>query len=199
MNKVQVAVNVSDLSVSGLIEKARLVTQRVTDHPTEFLNCVAANARVIQAITALETAQADAGDGARGKKAIVRDRQQELIQLMGVLGHAVEDAANGDPSIVHLAGLDVKKKGVAGFSEFKVSNGEHPGSVNLRVKAHTKTIYRWEYCQGQQPSGPWTAGAHSGSCKATISDLARGIYWFRVVLIDATGEHEQMPLSFAVN
>lgn len=199
MTNIQVAVNVSKLSVSGLIEKARLVTQRVTDHPTEFSGCVAANARVIVAITALEAAQADAVDGTRGKKALVRDRQQELIQLMGVLGHCIEDAASGDPAIVHMAGLDVKKKAISGVVEFKASAGQHPGSVNLRTKASAKTIYRWEYCQGVQAAGPWTVGAHSGSCKATISDLPKGIYWFRVVLIDASGEHEQVPLSYAVN
>lgn len=199
MTKVLVAVNVSELSVSGLITKARLVAQRVTDHPTEFSSCVAANARVIQAITALETAQAEAGDGARGKKALVRDRQQELIHLMGVLGNCIEDAANGDPAIVHLSGLDVKKKAFSGVVEFKASAGKHPGSVNLRTKSQEKTIYRWEYCQGTQAEGPWTVGAHSGTCKATISDLPKGIYWFRVVLIDAEGEHEQVPLSYAVN
>jgi hypothetical protein len=199
MNTVKVAVNVSELTVSGLLNKARLVSQRVTDNPNQFPSCVPANTRVIQGIADLEAAEAEAGDGAKSKVAYMRDKQQVLVKLMGVLGHYIETDADGDESIVHLSGLDVKKKGVPVIPEFKIEQGEHAGSVSLKIKARAKTIYKWQYCQSAFATGPWTDAARTSGCKALITNLSPGIYWFRVVFVDAQGEHEQPPVSFAVN
>lgn len=200
MTNLKVAVNVSRLSVSGLISKARLVTQRITDNPSLFPNCAAINARVLQAIAGLEAAYAETVDGGKSKTALMHDKHRELVLLMRLLGDRVEEDADNDPAMVHLAGLDVKKKKTAtSLEEMTITAGEQHGSVKLKVKAREKTFYKWQYCQGSTPEGPWTDGARSSASRALISGLAPGIYWFRVVFVEATGDYEQTPLSFAVN
>lgn len=197
MNTVKVAVYVSGLTVSGLINKARLVTQRVTDNPTVFTNCAVINPKVIQAITDLEAAQAETGDGAKSKIAYMHDKQQELEKLMVTLGRYIEEAANGDESIVHLAGLDVVSRSAPAIPDFKVEQGDHAGSVNIKVKSRRqKTMYRWEH---SSDAASWISDGVTGVCKTTIAGLAKGVYWFRVILIDSSGEHEQARQSFAVN
>jgi hypothetical protein len=103
----------------------------------------------------------------------------------------------GDEAIIHLAGLDVKRKRTSVIPDFKIEQGDHAGSVKIKIKANgPKTIYKWEH---SSDAVSWISDGITGVCKTTIDGLAKGIYWFRVVLIDASGEHEQARISFAVN
>lgn len=125
MTNLKVAVNVSRLSVSGLISKARLVTQRITDNPSSFPNCAAMNARVLQAIAGLEAAYAETFNGGKSKTALMHDKHRELVLLMRLLGDRVEEDANNDPAMVHLSGLDVKKKKTSSLSEGILLKRDH--------------------------------------------------------------------------
>lgn len=197
MNTAKVAVYASELTLTGLISKARLVTQRVTDNPSIFTNCAVINPKVIQAIADLEAAQAEADDGAKSKLAYMYDKQQVLIRLLNTLGQYIQEIADGDESIIHLAGLDVVKRSASVKPDFRVEQGDNTGSVNIKIKARReKTMYRWEH---SSDGLSWMSDGVTTVCKNTIEGLARGIYWFRVILIDKSGEHEEGRQSFAVN
>ena len=67
----------------------------------------------------------------------------------------------------------------------------------MRVKARrSKTMYRWEH---SPDAINWISDGITAISKTTIANLAKGVYWFRVVLIDGSGEHEEGRAHFAVN
>lgn len=197
MKKIKVVLNAHDLSVLDLIHKARTCVQSVADHAAIFTNPSPALAAVTLATDEFETAAQEASGGGKTRVTIRNDKRRRLNDLLMQLAFYVEQMAAGDEEIVHLSGFEVKKDPVRIQPEFDVEQGDHAGAVNLRVKARKqKTMYRWEH---SSDAVSWISDGITGVCKTSIEGLARGIYWFRVVLIDSSGEHEQARLSFAVN
>lgn len=198
-NSVRVALNMSILSVLQKINKARAIVAAMAANPQVFANPSPALAVVTSAIDDAEAAQAAAADGGKSKTAAARSKLEAMMKLITDLSLYVQITAAGDEAVVALAGLDVKKSAVHHVPEFSVVQGPHSGSVTLRVKAHDKTVYKWQYCKDPMGSNAWTDIAYTDISKSGVSHLSPGLYWFRVVFIDSGGEHDSSPMSFAVN
>lgn len=197
MKSVKVVLDDKNLSASELLIKGRDTVQNLSDNPTVFTNPNPALPDLIQSCDELEVSITEAFDGGKRKTAIRNEKRQKLHALLLICVAYVEQVAAGDEEVVYLAGFGVKKSSTATQPDFAVTQGEHAGSVTMRVKARKqKTMYRWEH---SLDAAAWISDGITGVCKATVSNLAKGVYWFRVTLIDGSGEHEQAPLSFAVN
>lgn len=199
MNTLRVAQNLQKLSVHGLINRAKQIHQTMNDNISRFPSCVAALAKVSADTTELEQADLDAADGGKTKTAIRNDKEQQLRESLTILGNYVQEAAQGDEAIVHLAGMDVWKsrgaKAQQGFSVAAAGSGE----VLLKTKPVTNTIYQWYYCADPLAANAWIKAGHSKTSRFTLTGLAAGMYWFKVVYIDADGEREETPIRYAVN
>ncbi len=197
MKKIKVVLNANELSVLELIHKSRTTVQNVADNAATFTNPSPALSVLTLATDEFETAAQEASDGSRTKIVIRNDKRRRLTDLLLALAFYVEQTADGNEEIVHLSGLDVKKAKTSVLPEFDIEQGDHTGSVNIKVKARKqKTMYRWEH---SSDAASWISDGVTSACRTTIEGLARGIYWFRVILIDKSGEHEEARLSFAVN
>lgn len=197
MNSLKVVLNAHAFSVPELINQSRLWVQRVTDNATLLPSCAAIAAKITIAANELEIADEAATDGGKTKTREKNDKYNKLMALLPVLAHQVELDAGGDESIVHLAGMEVQRKGSRSTPEFSASQSEGQGSVTLRTKARSKTIYRWQYATDPALVS-WIDAGISRGCKKVISHLSSGIYWFRVVFIDDAGEHNGEVLKVAV-
>jgi hypothetical protein len=197
-NRVIVALNMSMFSASGKLNKARTLVSNIAANSATFTNPNPSLAVLNTAMNNLDTAIIEAEDGSRTKTALRQDYEDELMKQLHILAAYVGEVANGDVQVIHLAGMEEKKKPASISSDFKVEQGDHTGSVKIKIKAakQKKTIYKWEH---SSDTATWISDGITGVCKTTIDGLAKGIYWFRVILIDASGEHEQARLSFAVN
>jgi hypothetical protein len=197
MKKLKVVLNAQDLSVLELIHKARTIVQNVTDHSTKFINPNPSLPVITIIIDDYETSAQEASEGGRGKVAIRNEKRRKLIDAMLLLAMYVEQTAAGDEETVYESGFDIKKDAVLSIPEFVIEPGDHAGSVNIKIKARKqKTMYKWEH---SSDAVSWISDGVTSMCKTTIDGLSKGIYWFRVILIDKSGEHEQARLSFAVN
>lgn len=196
-NRVIVALNMSMLSASGKLNKARLFAANIAANATVFANPNPPLATFNTAIDNLDRAIAEASDGGKIKTALRQDYEDELMRQAHILAAYVTEVANGDVQIIHLAGMEEKKKGVITHPDFEVQQGDHTGSVNMKVKASKeKVFYRWEH---SSDAVSWISDGITNASRTTIDGLAKGIYWFRVVFVNASGEHEQPAVSFAVN
>lgn len=198
-NRVIVALNMSSLSVSAKLNKARLIRAGIAANAATFANPNPPLAALDAAINNLDAAITDASDGGKNKTALMHDKEDELLRQFTILASYVTEVANGDIEIIHLAGMEEKKKPVVTQTDFDVQQGDVSGSVDLRSKPQPKTIYKWQYCADPLNANNWVSAHKTDQAKTTITNLPKGIYWFRVVFCDAGGDHEQAAVSFAVN
>lgn len=197
MKSLKVVLNAHAFSVPELINQTRLWAQRITDNAAIFPGCTATVAKITVVANELEIADEAATDGGKTKTREKNDKYNKLMALLPVLAHQVELDADGDESIVHLAGMEVQRKGTRSTPEFSASQSEGQGSVTLKAKARNKTIYRWQYATDPTLAN-WIDAGISRGCKKVVSHLSSGIYWFRVVFIDDAGEHNGDALKVAV-
>lgn len=197
MNSLTVVLNIRSLSVPELINRSRFYVQRINDNSTIFVSCVATAGKITLAANELHVAHEAAVDGGKTKFREKEDKHKKLLNLLPTLAHQVGYDADGDESIVHLAGMEVKRKGMRSTPEFVAGQGENSGTVKLKVKARYKTMYKWQYATDPALVN-WIDGGISTGCKKVIDHLSSGVYWFRVVFMDNDGEHNGEAIKFAV-
>ena len=96
--------------------------------------------------------------------------------------------------------IGIKKKGIKNLAEFEVEATDDRGAVNLKVKAKLKTVYKWQYCIAPTNQQVWTTKLTSTVSRATIGNLVSGaLYYFRVLFINNTGDHQTHEIAFVVN
>ena len=189
----------SSLPVSDKLNKARLIRAAIGANASTFASPNPTLASLDVIINSLDAAITDAADGGKTKTALMHDKEDELIRQFNILAAYVTEVANGDVEIIHLAGMEEKKKPAATHSDFEVHQGNVSGTVNIRCKPQPKTIYKWQYCPDPLNAANWHDANKTDQAKTTLTNLQKGIYWFRVVFCDASGDHEQGAISFAVN
>lgn len=199
MNTLRVVQNLHTLSVHGLINRAKQIQQTMNDNISRFPSCVAALARVSADTTELEQADLDAADGGKTKTAIRNDKEKQLRESLTILGNYVQEVAQGDEAIVHLAGMEVRaSRGSRAQQEFGISVAEG-GGLLLKTRRRAGAIYKWMYCADPLASNSWTEAGRGKASRFNLAGLAPGMYWFKVVYIDADGEREESPIRYAVN
>ncbi len=196
-NSLKVALNMSTLSVPDKINKAITIVAKITASLVVFASPNPALATVTVSIGNLQTSWENAQDGGKSLTAIEHDKEGDLMKLMNDLAHYVEGIAGYDENIIHLAGMDVKKKGVKTTTTFEARATNNLGEAKVRCKYAVKTFYKWQY---STDGITWVNYKTTSTSKVIISGLTSGTkYWFRVALIDVNGEHEfNSPISCAV-
>ena len=110
--------NLSRLSATGMVDRARFHEQRMTDNaafpaPTPTLAAIAA-ARV-----ALEEAITAAIDGGRTARAIRNARRAELKQLLDQLAGYVASVAEGNELAILSSGFELKRRSAPLLSRWR--------------------------------------------------------------------------------
>lgn len=184
---VKVALNVSKLSVPQKINVTRMITDSILSNPVTFVTPYPDIITIQNATDDLEAAWNDAADGGKLKTALMHDKETDLIKLLNLLAAYVQNIANNDEEVIHLAGMQVKKDGVKHFNDFEVVQAADRGAVRLRVKPAAKVAYRWEYCK--DPIGTWIVAKTTPQSTTNWGDLEEGVkYWFRVVFCGQNGD-----------
>ena len=193
------ALNMSMLSASGKLNKGRLFVANIAANSSTFTNPNPSLPVLNTAIDDLDAAIAAAADGGKSKTALMHDKVYELMRLLHILAAYVAEVAKGDVEIIHLAGMEERKRGQARHTDFDLQQGDVSGTVDIRCKAQEKTIYKWQYAPDPLTAGSWIDAGKTSQARTSITNLQKGLYWFRVIYCDAGGDHEQEAESFAVN
>jgi hypothetical protein len=186
-NKLRVVLNMSRLSVPGKLNKSKMVHAAIGSNTTVFASAAPLLGSLGTAITALETAWTDAQDGGKSLTALMHDREAELDSIMSRVAAYVEGVADGDPAIVHMAGLSIKRSKGATKVSFEVKAGRGSGTIQLRVKAIKGAAYFWEY---SIDNATWFDAGSTVQSRTKVDRLNPGTrYWFRYGWVDKDGEH----------
>ncbi|MCD6067652.1 MAG: hypothetical protein K0S33_2478 [Bacteroidetes bacterium] len=197
-NKIRVALYMARMSVSEKLNKAKRVMNAILTNSNVFTSPGTAVSDLATATTNLENAWNNAEDGGKSLTAIMHDREKIFDAAMIHLAYYVELTANGDPEIIHLAGLDVRPTpNHTGPASFEAKHGDGNGSINLKVKAVKGASYLWEY---SVDNATWVDAGGTKQSRTEINGLTPGSrYWFRYALIDKDGQQPwSEPLSIIV-
>lgn len=197
MSTLKIALNLAALPVAGKINRSQTIIASIAANPQTFANPGAALTNASNAVNNLQAASLAAVDGGKSKTAIMHDREAELLVAMNRLAAYVEAIANGDAAIVHLSGMDVRTAQHRKPQAFEVQQLDG-GSVLITSKKHDKSLFKWQYSADPQGATGWTEALITSVSKAIINGLSPGFYWFRVILADVNGEHEEGRMRFAV-
>ncbi len=200
MKNLKIAFNLYLYKLPGKISRSKYILLQMGDNPTVFTNSTTELADAATCITNLENAVTDAGGKDVYKIAFRNEKKQQLIAAMDNVVGSVQSMPNLTEEMIILAGLDVRKKGgrtpLAGF---KAMQGSSPQEVKLSVEVQKDTFYKWEYCLEPLVGNTWVEAKTTNKSTAKVTVPETGIYWFRVVFVNITGEHEQAAVKFAVN
>jgi hypothetical protein len=85
--------------------------------------------------------------------------------------------------------MATKKRPVFHTPDFEVMHTDDRGAVRLRVKPHSKSAYRWEYCKDPVGVNQWTVAKTTVQSTTNWGDLDVGsTYWFRVFYVGYFGD-----------
>lgn len=196
-NQVRVVLKMSELSVPDKINKAEMVLGNLTADPVAFPVSGSLLTDLDAAITALRNAAIEAADGGKSKVALMHAKEKDLVDMMRQVGVYVEKLTKADAGRAAQAGLELRQGNSPQVPEFEVKTGAAPGSVRLRTRPQNGVFYKWQY--STVTTGAWVDAFVGNLSRTVISGLAPGFYWFRVVLVDATSQHELPPRRVVVN
>lgn len=199
-SSLKAVLNMSGLSMSAKINRARVIVQAIDSHPNTFQSPNPDLNTVKQAIDALETAFSEASDGGKTRTKLMYNKEDELTVLMNALAAYVQLIADGDESIVFLAAMNVKTIFRPGARTFSVEQGKDSGEVIIKTPTVKGAVYFWEYIPDPVKADGWISAGNSVLSSMTVKGLTPGIrYWFRVYYIDREGKHPyNEPISLIV-
>lgn len=191
---VRVALKIGRLSVPEKINRSRFIVDSIAGNPNLFQNPDPSLFSVTGAINDLENAWNDAADGGKKLKAMMREKEDDLMSVMIDLSHYVEKIAAGDTEVITAAGMELKKPGGHnGTPDLEVTHAADRGAVRLRCKPKAKTVYMWEYCEHPLDKNTWKTAKTTTVSVTNFGDLTEGLkYWFRVVYL---GNGQTIPFD----
>jgi hypothetical protein len=188
--RLRVALHMSHLPIPQKINKARLISGSIAEHPSVFINAAPLLAELNTTIIELEAAYLAASDGGKSLTAIMHQKEWELIEVMREVGAYVEATARRDVTIVYLAALQVwGSTANHPRPEFEVEADQDHHSIRLRTRAQPRTFYRWQHSSEPDEPQNWITALTSHVSSVVVRGLAPGYYWFRVVLVSPGGEY----------
>lgn len=201
MNKrKKVALNFSKLSVPQKVSKSRLLADSLEASSDIFINPEPSPDDIREAAQDLDDAFDACIDGGKQLTAIMHDKEADLMLIVNDAAHYVERIAKGDEEVIHLSSLSVKKQGKVIKPDFEVFLPDDLGAVGLRCRARKKTFYRWEYSEDPLSSNTFIFSHNTEISSTFIGNLESDKpYWFRVVLVNASGEHPLAPKCIVTN
>ncbi len=186
--------NLSRLSATGMVDRARLHEQRMKDNAA-FPTPVPDLADIASARTALEAAITDAVDGGRTARAIRNARRGELKQLLDQLAGYVASVAEGNELAILSSGFEVRKRNTP------LPEPPAPQGMNAVLSQHPgRTLLSWAPSRGAvsyhvqvnrvspDDATAWELVGVTTRSRYTVSGLASAkLHWFRVSAIGTAG------------
>jgi len=199
-HSLKVVLKISKSSVPLKIKRARSIVETVSTNVDTFPTPSPSLDIIFNAIEELEVAWNATADGGKTKTAIMHDKEDVLMKLLNDLAHYVESVANGDETIVHLAGMSVKSRPVFHVPDFEVVHSGISGEVKLRVKPQAKTLYHWEFCLTSPDENEWQFANETFTSNTIIGGLNQGAtYYFRVKFLGhLKSSYPYQPISIIV-
>lgn len=180
-HSLKVVLNISKNSVPLKIKRARSIVETVSTNVDTFPNPNPSLDIILNAIEELEVAWNATADGGKTQTALMHDKEDVLLKLLYDLANYVESVADGDEGIVHLSGMQVKRKPVFHVPDFEVVHTGVSGEVKLRVKPRAKTLYHWEFVRTSPDENEWRFANETVTASTIIGGLDPGeVYFFRV-------------------
>ena len=190
-------------TVPALLSFADQVVKSVTNNPS-FPTPSPTLAVIAQAIADLRAAQAAALLRAKGAVQARNDKKIALVKLLQLFKSYVQNIADQDPdtsaTVIHGAGLAVKKAPNRKPHTFAVTSGAISGSVKLvTVSAGSRASYLWQY--STDGGKTWIDVPGTSKAKTIIVGLPAGttvLFRYRTVTPKA-GQSDFVPaLAFLV-
>jgi hypothetical protein len=175
------------------------VYDNIFANPTDFPTPGPALTDLLGTIVALRTAYANAADGGKTFTAIMHEKERDLMDAMRQVAAYVEKLTKADAGKAAQAGLEIKHPSNRQVPDFEAKPGPTPGTVQVQARAQKGVFYKWQYSLGTSTTGAWVDALVGKVSRTLLTGIAPGFYWFRVVLVDAGGEHELQPIRLAVN
>jgi len=151
-------------------------------------------AGISTAIGELADAYEAALDLGKTKKAIMREKDEALDNLMRTLRDYVNEVGNGDEVILMSSGFDLAKlpSPIGPLSapiNLRALYSETPGEVYLRWKpVYGASTYKIQYKSDGQDDAEWMDAGLSTKGRFTVTGLENAkYYWFRVAANGAAG------------
>ena len=187
--KYHVVFDFIDDSAPGKVEFGRGTCSKMSSLPI-FASPDVAYATILAKSEELEGAIIDSMNNGNTEIAILKKIEMEWNDLMRTQALYVDRIANGDITIIIMAGFRVaKQRGPSKRKELEVVEGEIPCSVFLRRMAgRGAKAYVWQVCIGILTAEGWTTVEITSQATVTLRNLNPDTkYWFRVAIVTANG------------
>jgi hypothetical protein len=184
------------LPVAEKIVRAQQIVANLTGNP-DFPAPNPPLAQITGVINKLQTVVVEtqtARQASRAKSAEQNETEDELDQMIGLLGGHVENVSGGDEKKIIAAGLGIRaaaaSREVTAPTGFSLTEGDH----DAELKAHwdrepNASSYVLERSADPPTDTSWVHETVVTRSSTTISGLTRGTkYWFRVAAIGSSGQ-----------
>jgi hypothetical protein len=190
----KLVVGVRGLNASQLVDKARLVVERMTDNP-RFTDPTPKLSDVTLAKEELEVAITDALDGGRKAVATRRIRQRALKLILEQLGGYVVATVGDDEEAILSTGFTVRRQPspvgeVTTPIALQASMSPIQGRVDIRWKAvrYARLYTVFVNSAAPEQADGWRQLGNSSKASFKATGLASGkVHWFRVCAIGTAG------------
>ncbi|MBI2723223.1 MAG: hypothetical protein HYX39_13700 [Bacteroidetes bacterium] len=114
------------------------------------------------------------------------------------MAHYVEKVAQGDENTIAKSTFEIRKRSVRTQFDFEVIVPDDRGVVELKCKKSMKSVYIWQFHDGETPIFKEAARGITNS--AVITNLQSGLtYWFRVLIVSGLNDSILGPKAATVN
>ncbi|MBI2722857.1 MAG: hypothetical protein HYX39_11845 [Bacteroidetes bacterium] len=186
--RVKIAVKFTNLKIINKITRAMEIANAIANHKPVFKHPDPSPAAIKKAVEELEKA-IEKKNGTKESLKEVQLKEQKLIILITDMAHYVERTADNDISIVELSTFELRKVPVRKSYDFQVFLPDDPGAVGLKCSPKSKTVYSWQMCPGTYNANNFTEVQRTTVSSTFVGGLAsNAVYWFRVLLIQASGD-----------
>lgn len=197
-------------TVADKLIKADYIAQQMTDNVATFATPLPTIEDVTNAIGALRNAAIAAEAGGYALTFAKNEAETSLDQLISQLMSYVQNVSAGDPEVILLSGMEVRRDPQPTPVPLQVQNlnalpSRAQGSIDLNWDAlDRRAIYQleqWIDPEEDDQTGFWSKVATPSKSKYTVDNLTTGkVYRFRVAGIgtdDRIGPYSQEATSVA--
>ncbi|MBI2720609.1 MAG: fibronectin type III domain-containing protein [Bacteroidetes bacterium] len=196
--RLKIAVKFSHLNILNKIKRATELADAIHDHKTEFKHPVPSPATINKAVEELDKQNKLAAKGGKSERADRQAASNKLDILIMELAHYVEKVADGNEEIINKSTFEIKKRSVRTQFDFEVIVPDDRGVVELKCKRSMKSVYIWQFHDGETPV--FKEGARGITNSAVITNLQSGVtYWFRVFIVSGQNDTILGPKAATVN
>ncbi|MBI2720749.1 MAG: hypothetical protein HYX39_01105 [Bacteroidetes bacterium] len=187
--RVRISALFANLKLIRKIPRAMELANAIAAHKNIFKNPEPTPAAIKKAVEDLEKEIETGHSGNSNHRNDMHTKEYKLNTLISDLAHYVEKVADNDEEIVNLSTFQLRKVPTRKPSDFEVFLPDDPGAVGLKCSPKSKTVYSWQMCPGVYNANNFTEVQRTTVASTFVGGLeSNAVYWFRVVLIQASGD-----------